>query len=270
VKVPAELARSVRARWPDRAERWLAHVEPELDELCRFHSATPQNVLPARYALVVSAVTADGPRIFRATPDPEATAQATVAAALGKLGIAPTIHAAITTDTGALTVMDQVLPGTALAHVDSRALCIDDLVAPLRAMIGKPAPSDELPSMVDWLQRRLSDDHLADLPPGEATAQPTDRRLALSFLKELATDARPGLCHGDASPWNILNGPDRQWMLIDPRGMSGDVHYDAAVMVAKLANLYSDTDAGARVADATGLELDRMCAWTFVARAARV
>lgn len=57
MRVTAELARSVRARWPHRADSWLTAAEPELDELCRRFSAVPNHVIPARFAFVIAANT---------------------------------------------------------------------------------------------------------------------------------------------------------------------------------------------------------------------
>jgi streptomycin 6-kinase len=165
MKIPTQLAQSVRARWPDRADHWLTHLEPELTELCQRFSATPQRILPARYALVIAANTPDGSLIMRATADPDADAQTTVAKALAQLDIGPAIHATSTTDTGTWTVMDQVKPGTPLADADPNTLDLVKLTAPIRAMASAPPPGDELPSIADWLRNRLSDDHLTDLPP---------------------------------------------------------------------------------------------------------
>ena len=270
MNVPTQLAQSIRTRWPDRADRWLASVEAELDELCSLYSATPQRVLPARFAFVVSAKTRDHSLIMRATADPEASAQQSVASALAQLGVAPRIHTVWTTATGTWLVMDQVTPGIPLANVDPRTLDLDNLTQPLHAMAGVRAPTDELPLITDWLRNRLLDDHLDDLPPGETTAQPDERKRALDVLNELTVDAHPGLCHGDTSPWNILAGRNGQWMLIDPRGFRGEVEYDAAVMAIKLSTVHSVRNATTQVADAAQLDCNRVRAWENVARVARI
>ncbi|MFJ8815822.1 phosphotransferase [Amycolatopsis thermoflava] len=270
MKVPDKLASSVRARWPDRADAWLTSIGPELDELTRQHSATPQRVLPARYAFVVSATSPRGPLIFRASPDPAALDQATVAEALGRLDIGPKVHLTTSTDTGSWTVTEQVIPGTPLADADPATLDIEALAQPLRAMAGQPAPSPDLPLITDWLRDRLTDDNLTELPVGEQVAPKAERAHALELLDDLAADMRPGLCHGDASPWNVLAGPTDQWKLIDPRGMQGEPEYDAAVMAYKLPTIFSIPDAEIEVLDACQLNANRIAAWAVVACAARV
>ncbi|AIJ26852.1 phosphotransferase [Amycolatopsis methanolica] len=270
MKVPDKLASSVRARWPDRADTWLTSIGPELDELTRQHSATPQRVLPARYAFVVSATSPHGPLIFRASPDPAALDQATVAEALGHLDVGPKIHLTTSTDTGSWTVMEQVIPGTPLADANPATLDIEALARPLRAMAGQPAPSADLPLITDWLRDRLTNDNLTELPVGEQIAPKAERVHALELLDDLAADMRPGLCHGDASPWNILAGPNNHWKLIDPRGMQGEPEYDAAVVAYKLERILHTSHAGAMVAAASGIRFARVVPWMHIARAARI
>ncbi|MGW4590654.1 phosphotransferase [Amycolatopsis thermoflava] len=270
MKVPDKLASSVRARWPDRADTWLTSIGPELDELTRQHSATPQRVLPARYAFVVSATSPHGPLIFRASPDPAAPDQATVADALGRLDVGPKVHLTTSTDTGLWTVMEHVIPGTPLADANPATLDIEALVRPLRAMVGQPAPSADLPLITDWLRDRLTDDNLTELPAGEQVAPKAERAHALELLDELAADMRPGLCHGDASPWNVLTGHDGQWKLIDPRGMQGEPEYDAAVVAYKLVRFFTVWDAEATIATIWRSRYGRIGKWITVARTARV
>lgn len=271
MKISDKLANSIRTRWPDRAESWLASVGPELGDLARQHSATPKRVIPGRYALIVAATSPDGPVIFRASPDPAASEQATVAEALGRLGVGPTIHLSISSNIGSWTVMDEVVPGTPLADIGPASLDIDELTQPLRVIAGQLAPSRNLPHISDWLRDRLTDDNLSDLPLGEHVAPKAERVRALSILNELTSDVLTGLCHGDASPWNVLAGQDNDWVLIDPRGIQGEEEYDAAVLAYKTERVLSISDAAPKiVAAVSGLDTDRIAAWIFVARAARV
>ncbi|WP_328612291.1 aminoglycoside phosphotransferase family protein [Amycolatopsis sp. NBC_00345] len=218
----------------------------------------------------MSAKTTDRSLILRATADPDAAAQASVASALAKLGVAPAIHTVDTTEAGTWMVMDQVTPGTTLAETDPRTLNLDDLTAPLRSMVGEPAPSCDLPSITDWLRDRLTDDHLADIPPGQTRSDAKDRKHALDLLNELADDTRTGLCHGDTSTFNVVADADGRWMFIDPRGMRGEVEYDAAVMAFKIADALTISEAVARVADAVQLDYSRVQKWVMISRSARV
>lgn len=271
MRVPAEVVRSVQARWPHRADRWVTAVGPELDELCRRFAAIPEHVIPARFAFVVAASTSEHRLIMRATTDPAADAQTAVACELAQLSVGPYIHAATATDTGRWIVMDRVTPGTPLADAGLHTVDLDALTAPLRAMIEAPVPADDMPSIADWLRARLLDDHLSDIPPGVPPASGTEREHALNLLNDLTVDVRVGLCHGDASPWNILTDSSGRWLLIDPRGVRGEVEYDAAVMALKIfAAAPSVFDAVRMISDAAGLDPERVQAWKTIAHAARV
>ncbi|MFD9895246.1 aminoglycoside phosphotransferase family protein [Amycolatopsis sp. NPDC059027] len=91
------------------------------------------------------------------------------------------------------------------------------------------------------------------------------------MLDELAAGAYFGLCHGDPSPWNILQAAGGQWMLIDPRGICGEVEYGAALMALKISGAVpSLPDVAGLIAEAAKLDPKRARAWEIVARAGRV
>lgn len=71
------------------------------------------------------------------------------------------------------------------------------------------------------------------------------------------------MCHGDVSLGNVLRGRDRLY-LIDPRGMAGDVEYDAAV-----ASIKSGLDLR-ELARRLHVDVPRTEAWVRVEIAARV
>ncbi len=268
--VPPTVLSAVQARWPERTRDWPTRVEAELLELCERYEAKPRHVLSARYGFVVAAdTTADG-IVFRCSPDPHGPTQAEVACALAKLDAGPAVHEKIITDEGTWTVLDEVRPGTPLAMTDLSTVSLDALAIPLAAINGQPTPLLGMPSILDWLRIRLEDDELADLAPGTSVAPIGVRRVAIDVLGELATDATPGLCHGDASMWNVLANGHSDWLLIDPRGMTGEISYDIAVLAFKIARQQSPALIAARLAQAIGVDPERVQAWVTVASAARV
>jgi streptomycin 6-kinase len=97
-------------------------------------------------------------------------------------------------------------------------------------MVEQPAPGADLPSISDWLRSRLNADALTDVPVGESVAPEVQRIEALAVLDDLAAHEEKGLCHGDASPWDVLAGQEGYFYLVDPRGMAGEVAYDVAVI----------------------------------------
>ncbi|MBO3740919.1 hypothetical protein J5X75_25730 [Actinoplanes sp. NEAU-H7] len=90
------------------------------------------------------------------------------------------------------------------------------------------------------------------------------------MLAELAQDHVPGLCHGDASSGNVISSGMHGWMYIDPRGMSGEYAYDAAVMAIRIAAVPSSIDIANFVAEAVQVPESRLRDWMAVAHAARV
>jgi streptomycin 6-kinase len=205
-----------------------------------------------------------------ARPDPRGSDQAAVAGSLASLGAAPRVHEAVSTGHGTWTVLDRVLPGTPLSHADPATVNPQALLAPLAAMRDQPPPRPGMPSIFDWLRDRLQDDHLTDLRPGTTVAPASERRTALDVLGELAQDHMPALCHGDASSGNIIaNGADG-WMYIDPRGVTGEHAYDAAVLAIRITTMHSRQSIKMLTADLAQVNIDRLAAWMTVAAAARV
>jgi streptomycin 6-kinase len=268
--IPESVLAGVEQRWPDRAGLWAATAPETLNELCAKYDAKARAVMNARYGFVVAVDTAYGGLVFRSSPDPDGPAQATVAAALANLGVAPTVHETILADSVTWTVMDEVRPGTPLAFADQDEVDLDSLAALFAAVQGQPAPALDLPSLIDWLRDRLEDDYLTEMPSWMEPASPQARRDALRVLDELAQDAEAALCHGDASTWNILASDSGGWKLIDPRGVSGESAYDLAVLTLELRTNAPEGLVLTRLADTTSAQVERVLAWRTVAAAARV
>jgi streptomycin 6-kinase len=224
----------------------------------------------SRYGLVVGVRTADGKDlVFRASPDPCGQDQHVVVAALASLGIGPTVHEFATTETGTWTVLDRIKPGTPIGDMPWNAIDIEAIGDVLRCLVGQPVPSTTLPSIFDWLRERLRDDELTDLAPGTERPSLDERHRGLTALRELETSHVAGLCHGDASPWNLLAGNDGRIMLTDPRGVTGDVAYDVAVVALKASPFTPLVHLVPCLAAAVGVDADRVKAWAEVATVAR-
>ncbi len=145
-----------------------------------------------------------------------------------------------------------------------------EVVAGLYGRLHVPALPQLRPlsSYVDrWTTR------LAALPP----AAPLPRRLVeqavslgRSFVADADTDART--IHGDLHYANVLAGDREQWLVIDPKPVAGDPHYELAPM---LWNRWEEVVASGNVrdavrrrfftlVDAAGLDENRARAWVVV------
>jgi streptomycin 6-kinase len=269
--IPANVIAEVTRRWPSRGPAWSAAVPDELKALCARYHAIPRRVMRARYGFVIAATSPTADLIFRASPDPHGHHQVRVAQALADLNVGPRIHEIDTTPSGTWTVMDQVQPGTSIGDLDPTAVSFEAVIAPLQAMLNQPAPDPNMPSIADWLHDRLKSDHLDDLAPGRSTAPTADRDRALGLLDELtATGPADQLCHGDLSGWNILTAGPNQYLYIDPRGVTGEPTYDAAILALKSDRHVPTTVSVPYLAERLGINRERIEAWMTIGTAARV
>lgn len=271
VSVPTDVAAAVKARWPDIGQRWCSAVADEFADISARYGASPIAVLPARYGLVVAVEVGRDTLVMRSSPDPDGMIQSQVSIALGALGTAPQIYEVQATDTGTWTVMDRITPGTRLSDVlDSRA-AVTPLADIFRRIAGKPAPTPDMPRLADWLRSRLeAGDHLIDRAPGRSPAPSARRAKALEVLNDLEATCTNGLCHGDASAQNVLTRGTAELVLIDPRGVAGEVAYDGAVAILKTVPPADRPAAVQTFAALVGLDAGRVAAWLDVADAARV
>lgn len=143
-----------------------------------------------------------------------------------------------------------------------------EIVAGLYGRIHVPALPDlrTLTSYVDrWVAR------LAALPRDA----PLPRRLveqAVSLGRDLVADpASIGtMIHGDLHYENVLAADREPWLVIDPKPMSGDPHYEPAPMLwNRFDELAGDVRNGVRrrfhtIVDAADLDEDRARAWVIV------
>lgn len=141
-------------------------------------------------------------------------------------------------------------------------------------MVDVHTSAASLPALSEWLYRRLVQPDLRDVPQGQSAASLAERERAQEILGWLGSDAEStALCHGDAHRGNLLVSADRpRVLLIDPRGMRGEVEYDIGVLSLK-ASSYDLQEAQVlckQLAAMAGVDGERAEAWITVARAARV
>ncbi|MGH8965353.1 MAG: phosphotransferase [Actinomycetes bacterium] len=211
--------------------------------------------------------------MVRVTPDPDAANQARAAQMLADCGAGPEIHEVRSTSLGVWTVSDRVTPGISLREAPTGSVSLDDMAAPLRAMAGSNAAAS-LPPLNEWLRARLAQPDLRDIPRGQSAALPAERERALDTLRQLDSNSESAaLCHGDAHTGNLLvSAKQPHLLMIDPRGMRGEIAYDIGVMSLKLSayNLDAARSLSGQLAACVGVDGARVTAWTTVARAARV
>ncbi|MFZ2015623.1 MAG: aminoglycoside phosphotransferase family protein [Nocardioides sp.] len=143
-----------------------------------------------------------------------------------------------------------------------------EVVAGLYPRIHRPA-LPQLATITSYVARWLDD----------LAAQPRDipiphrmREQALSLGRDLVADpASVGrIIHGDLHYFNVLAGDREPWLVIDPKPMSGDPHYEPAPMLwNRWDELADDVRTGLRrrfhtLVDAAGLVEERARDWVVV------
>ena len=143
-----------------------------------------------------------------------------------------------------------------------------EVVASLYRRIHVPA-LPQLRTLAECIERWTTD--LTELP----RSAPLPRRLveqAITLGRDFAADpASTGtLIHGDLHYENVLAADREQWLVIDPKPVNGDPHYEIAPMLwNRWDELAGDTRDGVRrrfyaLVDAAGLDDDRARAWVVV------
>jgi streptomycin 6-kinase len=146
-----------------------------------------------------------------------------------------------------------------------------EVVAGLYSRIHVPA-LPQLRTLTSYVERWAAD--LAALP----LEAPIPRRLreqCLSLARDLVADpASVGvMIHGDLHGQNVLAGDREPWLVIDPKPMSGDPHYEPAPMLWNRVQQEQRAGGDLRgllrrrfhtLVDLGGLDEDRARAWVVV------
>jgi streptomycin 6-kinase len=149
-----------------------------------------------------------------------------------------------------------------------------EIVAGLYPKIHLPA-LPQLATVTSYVSRWLDD---LDAQPPDIPIPPRYREQALSLGRDLASDpASVGrIIHGDLHYANVLAAPPElrgergEWLVIDPKPMSGDPHYELAPMLwNRYDELAGDVRDGVRrrfhtLVDHAGLDEARARDWVIV------
>ncbi|AQT82238.1 aminoglycoside resistance protein [Mycolicibacterium litorale] len=152
-----------------------------------------------------------------------------------------------------------------LSTLDDVAAC--EVVAGLYRRIHLPA-MPQLRTLASYVERWVAE--LAALPRSAAIPHRLVEQ-ALSTAADLTTDAPAGsVIHGDLHYGNVLAADREPWLVIDPKPVNGDPHYEIAPMLwNRFGELAGDVRDGVRrrfytLVDAGGFDEERARAWVVV------
>lgn len=248
LRVPDDLARTIESWAGPGAAAWLASLPSRVADLAMLWDLNIREpYFPSGYTSLAVRVTRSGePCVLKVCYDAEDASYE--ALALGAYGGGAAV--ALLAHEGNALLLERCSPGTPLsARPDDE--CARVVAETLTELWRAPVP-DGLPRL--------------DLDGWAVTIERSSVPYRDEALDTLASLRRgpEALLHGDLHGGNVLSSGRRPWLAIDPKGRVGDPAFDCAAVVRDRA---ADGDVGRRLAivcDVTGLDPERVRAWTLV------
>ncbi|WP_307207364.1 aminoglycoside phosphotransferase family protein [Paenibacillus harenae] len=158
-------------------------------------------------------------------------------------------------------------PGMPLSKIEDDARATDIFCEVFRHLHVSAPPSSQYPSMkqhfaaIERYRERFDYANTA-APLPESWVENAEECLA--YL--ITTTSENLLLHGDLHHENILRQGEEQWVVIDPKGMIGDIHFDTIQYMLNYENRGGDCEQVLRsriaiMADRLGLDPRRIAMW---------
>lgn len=268
--LPREFIQRIRSGFGDQGRSWLEQLPSLRAELVDCWSLEDCHPIPdLSYNYLEFAYSSSGdPVVLKiGVPNPELETEIRTLEFYGGQGMVRLIDA--DPSLGAL-LLERVLPGTILG-----SLADDDhttrIAGKIMADLWKPAPqTDDFPTAADWCRgydRYLQSCSIVGNPLSHHMVEQ-----AKALSSELLEDsADKYLLHGDFHHANLLYQEDSRWILIDPKGVIGERAFEiGSFLYNPIPELGSHPNLPhllerrlAILGELTGLERDRLTAWSF-------
>ena len=266
--LPRQLVANV-GRWAqdELTPGWLESLPATVADLCETWSIELDPVVPETTITLVllGHSAALGPVVLKSSPlAGEFRAEAT---ALG-LAAGENVARLHDVDLGrSIMVIERIVPGTQLRHVDMTDEDATRLAAETVAAFWRPVPDPAgLHPLCDWMRA------LFDWSPRPGRPDPDLVRHAQEVgASLLARSSRGCLLHGDFQHHNLLQRASGAWAIIDPKGLVGDPGFEIAAWMCNPPGVttrddYRDLAArrAAICAEVWGIDRHDLVAWAFV------
>ena len=260
MRVPVELA--ARQGHGPSWTTWLDGLPRLLDELlAEWQLGADGDPIPGSCAVVVPVRTTSGrPAMLKVGwPHPEAEHEHLALKRWAGAGAVALLRA----DPGRSALLLERLHPEDLSDLWDLEAC--EIVAGCYARIHVPA-LPQLRPLTSYVERWVDD--LDALPAGAPIPHRLVRQavsIGRTFLTDSATDGT--LIHGDLHFGNVLAADREPWLVINPKPLSGDPHYEIApLLINRFEELAGDVRNGVRrrfhtVVDAAGLDEHRARDW---------
>ena len=169
---------------------------------------------------------------------------------------------------GGAALFERIVPGTALVELTRRGQD-DDAAVVLADVIAVMSPGVApawCPTVAHWGRAFGKYVECGDT---QITLR-TVHRAAAMFAELCDTQGPTRLLHGDLHHYNILDGGDRGWVSIDPKGVIGEVEYELGAALrnpAECPEILGNTATIEKridvMASRLGLDADRVLGWAY-------
>lgn len=220
--------RMINGHGKDEATAWLERLPALLDDWSRKWMLTVSPEMPPpSWNLVMFAESARvGQVVLKLNlPSPEVHSEIEALAQAHGEGMVRLIDA---DPSAALMMLERIEPGTALHDIQMSDLEATAIGAQIMTRFWRtPQRPDHLHRLRDWFRALLS--YPSHYSTGSSPIPMHLVERAIAVCEHLLSDPRDEvLLHGDIHHWNILQGGDRGWITIDPKGLVGERGYDTA------------------------------------------
>lgn len=208
---------------------WLARLPAILADCAERWQLTLERPFPLSYNYVTAATRADGePVVLKVGyPNPELLAEMAALRHYNGRGVCRLLAA--DEAQGAL-LLERVLPGVTLDTIPDDEVATA-VAAQVMQQLWQPVPTQyPFPDLAQWTAALLRLRSHFGGGTGPFPARLVDTAVALR-AELLADEVTPTLLHGDFHHYNVLTAQRQPWLVIDPKGVSGDPAYEPATLL---------------------------------------